>query len=337
MVVAAKSEAAVDMNDKLPSQPLKTPLMSMVDAYTGNGKNCGHRVKRHCKCWPRRPSPPRLGSAEEANELARRPFIEKYYRLEKPRYAHFCCCHNELGNMWTHILAAMVLAYKVTSFATRFAIVDGGGRNASTMTWPFSAYRALIGVFFVVAVATFSVSVQYHWKLCSNHQEVVRWICLDQTSCLVLLAAGFIAGIPLGYHCYPWLLTWYTVQSLSALGVTVAVIMLCPEESGAWRALAVIAFGISSLVPMLHWLVISTEGRRIAGTSLEMGAVAAVVAVVCYTQYIPERFAPGWFDLYFNSHQIWHVLIFAATVIYGDVLVRVFDSTMAGDMCFSVS
>merc|ERR1712008_3313 len=214
--------------------------------------------------------------------------------------------------------------------------INGDVRAASTMNWPFSAYWALIGVFFVIAVATFSVSVSYHWKLCSKQQEAARWMCLDQTSCLVLVAAGFFAGIPLGYHCYPWLLMWYAVQTVSALGVTVVTLTLCSEEN-AWRSLAIIGFGISSLVPMIHWLVISTEGRRIAGSSLEMAALAGVIAAVCYTQYIPERFAPGWFDLYCNSHQIWHVLIFAATVIYGGVLVDVFDSTVAGNMCVGVS
>merc|ERR1719464_1984204 len=45
----------------------------------------------------------RLGTAGEVPELRRRPFIKAHYRLEQPCLRHMWCCHNELGNIWTHV------------------------------------------------------------------------------------------------------------------------------------------------------------------------------------------------------------------------------------------
>ncbi len=46
-----------------------------------------------------------------------------------------------------------------------------------------------------------------------------------------------------------------------------------------------------------------------------MGAFYVVGAMV-YLFQIPERWWPGTFDLWFSSHQIWHLMIIAAVLTH---------------------
>jgi adiponectin receptor len=44
---------------------------------------------------------------------------------------------------------------------------------------------------------------------------------------------------------------------------------------------------------------------------------ALVIALVFYISQIPERFAPGgFFELWFSSHQLWHVFTFAVACLH---------------------
>eukprot|EP00164_Ancoracysta_twista_P008960 GFYU01013114.1.p1 GENE.GFYU01013114.1~~GFYU01013114.1.p1 ORF type:complete len:130 (-),score=31.13 GFYU01013114.1:1-390(-) len=40
------------------------------------------------------------------------------------------------------------------------------------------------------------------------------------------------------------------------------------------------------------------------------------IGVVIYVLKIPERLAPGRFDVWFHSHQLWHVFVLAAAVVH---------------------
>jgi adiponectin receptor len=73
-----------------------------------------------------------------------------------------------------------------------------------------------------------------------------------------------------------------------------------------------LSHGINTLREMcFHWLL-AAGAMYIAGATL-------------YANRVPERLAPGKFDLFFSSHQIFHVfVIFAALSTYACVLV-VFD------------
>jgi adiponectin receptor len=58
-------------------------------------------------------------------------------------------------------------------------------------------------------------------------------------------------------------------------------------------------------------LVIATpEEVGIFLSPIIMSRLCVFIGVIFFLSRIPERHAPGRFDLFLNSHQIWHVLIF---------------------------
>ena len=76
-----------------------------------------------------------------------------------------------------------------------------------------------------------------------------------------------------------------------------------------YRAFRVVCFGlivVFSTIPLLHCIVAIGVKRAVAEASLYHMLVLVILdslAGIVYSCRIPERFAPGRFDIWFHSHQ----------------------------------
>lgn len=271
-----------------------------------------------------------LGTFEEVPEYQRRLYILRHYRLDAPRMRHFWLLHNEFGNMWTHLVALVLTLVRFGSWL-HFELQDS---SATSLAWPRQIYAAGVVSFYFASLLTFGISVMYHWRQSGKEREVSCWLCLDISCCALLLLVGFIAGVPMGFHCHPELQKGYMLQATT---VALAALGAFASESHGTRGHrsthALILGGISALWPALHWLILSTEGRQAAGAWLVLVIISGSLAATFYTKYIPERFAPGRFDLLCNSHQLWHIFIYVAIAAYGEALVVVFKLTASSSFC----
>lgn len=253
-----------------------------------------------------------LGSENDVVELRKRPFICKYYILEKPRLRHLWCCHNELGNIWTHIIAAVLTLLQFSWWAR------------DLISKPISLYSAGIAFYFITSVVTFCISVFYHWKMCAEEEEFLHWLYLDQSSCLGVIVVGFFSGVPMGYHCFPFLQKFYVTLSFIVCLLMAVSVRLIPKER--WDLIAFVIIGgsaVAYLIPAVHWLLICEQGRAAIGTKFSCQIGLTCIAAVLYTKYIPERFSPGKFDLIGNSHQLWHVAVYLSVALFADCLIKV--------------
>ncbi|KAF4012119.1 hypothetical protein G4228_003600 [Cervus hanglu yarkandensis] len=85
------------------------------------------------------------------------------------------------------------------------------------------------------------------------------------------------------------------------------------------RAGVFLGLGLSGVVPAMHFTI--AEGFVKATTVGQMGwfflmAVMYITGAGLYAARIPERFFPGKFDIWFQSHQIFHVLVVAAAFVH---------------------
>ena len=85
------------------------------------------------------------------------------------------------------------------------------------------------------------------------------------------------------------------------------------------RAGVFLGLGLSGVVPTMHFTI--AEGFVKATTVGQMGwfflmAVMYITGAGLYAARIPERFFPGKFDIWFQSHQIFHVLVVAAAFVH---------------------
>ncbi|XP_041083165.1 adiponectin receptor protein 1-like isoform X1 [Polyodon spathula] len=80
-----------------------------------------------------------------------------------------------------------------------------------------------------------------------------------------------------------------------------------------------VGLGLSGIVPTMHFTI--AEGFVKAATVGQMGwfflmAAMYITGAGLYAARIPERFFPGKCDIWFQSHQIFHVLVVAAAFIH---------------------
>lgn len=85
------------------------------------------------------------------------------------------------------------------------------------------------------------------------------------------------------------------------------------------RTAVFLVLGLSAIVPVAH--VVSMYGyHTISHTMglnyLILSGLLYVVGALLYALRVPERFAPGRFDMVGASHQIFHVLILAAAAAH---------------------
>jgi len=80
-----------------------------------------------------------------------------------------------------------------------------------------------------------------------------------------------------------------------------------------------IGLGLSGVIPAVHYIV--TDGFYDAINVAALGwlllmAFLYIAGAVIYAVRIPERIWPGKFDIWFQSHQIFHVFVIAAAFVH---------------------
>ena len=81
------------------------------------------------------------------------------------------------------------------------------------------------------------------------------------------------------------------------------------------------SFGLSGIIPGLHWVLTQEELDLKASLKYSCGClilmgVLYITGALLYALRIPERFFPGKCDVWFHSHQLFHILVIAAAVVH---------------------
>ncbi|KAJ1256812.1 hypothetical protein BS78_K299300 [Paspalum vaginatum] len=176
--------------------------------------------------------------------------------------------------------------------------------------WPLFAYLA--GA--MLCLLTSSVC---HLILCHSERTAYVTLRLDYAGIATLIVTSFY---PLAYYsflCHPALQRLY-MGSITALGAAAVTVSLVPAfqapELRPLRAALFSCMGASGAVPIAHKLVLygGTAPGAVASACYEalMGACYGL-GVAVYAARVPERWAPGRFDLVGHSHQLFHLFVIA--------------------------
>ena len=125
------------------------------------------------------------------------------------------------------------------------------------------------------------------------------------------------------FYCNPYLLYIFnTIIFVACLACFTASMTewMDKKESRTFRGIMYGALGISNVLPSLVILYLSTISkpenhllpidRSFFGILLM--ATFYLTGLVFYVSRMPERFFPRRFDIWLNSHTIWHIFVFAA-------------------------
>ena len=242
--------------------------------------------------------------------------------------------HNETVNIYSHLLAAA--AYAIVGLLWWKSL---GQRSESADTQDIGVFAC----FFLGAMACLGMSATYH--LISNHSESIARLGnkLDYLGIVFLIWGSFIPSISYGFSCDPALIKTYW-SMISTIGAGCAITSTATKfRSPAWRPFRAgmfVAMGLSAVIPVFHGLQLYGLRRMNSLMGLPwlvlQGSLYMLGAAI-YAARVPERFAPGYFDIWGSSHQLFHVLVVLAATSHLQGLLKAFEyrhTQLLSSRCF---
>lgn len=104
------------------------------------------------------------------------------------------------------------------------------------------------------------------------------------------------------------------------------------------RAGVFMSFGLSGVIPGVHWVlshnwIFSVHLRMSVGCLVLMAALY-ITGALLYAMRIPECYFPGKCDIWFHSHQLFHILVIAAAIVhYRGISEMAMYRLQGGDVC----
>ena len=178
-------------------------------------------------------------------------------------------------------------------------------------------------VFLVGAIVCLLFSAVCHTLACVGARvSSIVWR-VDYVGIAALIVASFYPVVFYSFYCVPRARDAY-LATMSAfgvltLGVTLADRFQATKYSPLRAALFSCLGGLGSF-PILHqtWFVWAEKPTPIAvmlWLELLMG-VCYLSGAIIYARAVPEKWKPGRFDLWFSSHNIFHVLVVMGAVVH---------------------
>ena len=186
--------------------------------------------------------------------------------------------------------------------------------NFKVEYWPIYLY--LVGAMFCML----SSSMAHTFSITSPKANMWWWR-IDYVGIAVMISTSYC---PVVYYVFLQETTWrnFYLAVILAAGALVAGVSLLErfqEDSyRVYRAYLFVAYGFFAVIPLFHALTLdlgspldSQSFNNIVMYEVLMGVLYLGGALVYATQF-PEFMFPGKFDLFFNSHQVFHIAIVLA-------------------------
>lgn len=265
-------------------------------------------------------APPRekegqLLSWHEIDEVYREPYILNGYRSPTLSWSqcvqHAFVLHNDVGNFWTHFIPFLVWVVWLIALA---------------ISWEnfFQVYHYPMLCFWAGACSYSLFSSLAHLFCCKSF--LVRTVCfiLDYLGIAMYALGSDIASL---FYLSPTSSLVYRYRNLViSLEVMFAILatLLCGLSRFYWRDLRFVIRATAYVIPYccgigpyLHRVCIcwfyGTDCVPETFLFHMMGVVFTNLLVFFFVTKIPERFCPGKFDRFFQSHQLFHLCAAALT------------------------
>lgn len=221
--------------------------------------------------------------------------------------------HNETVNIYTHLIPAIC-----------FLFGQGAVYRAINHFYPESSLldHVVFSLNVGAAMVTMALSSAYHALM--NHSMPVSNLMLrvDYVGILTLILGSFFSGIYVGFYCEPALCGAYWTMIITLSAIT-SVLVLHPDLQGlryrSHRTWAFILTALSGFAPVIHGLFLYGWDAMWVRSGMPYylleGLVYGLGAFFFITR-IPESVWPGGFDIWFSSHQLFHVFVVLASLVH---------------------
>ncbi|KAF1914964.1 IZH family channel protein-like protein [Ampelomyces quisqualis] len=255
------------------------------------------------------------------------PHILKGYRFSEGKWAcvrSVISIHNELINIWTHLLGFLM----VLSLAFYFYPTSANFGNSS------KADVFIAAVFFFAACKCLACSTIWHTMNSISHQTLLeRFACVDYTGISLLVAASIMTTEYAAFYCEP-VSRWTYMLITAFLGIGGVLLPWHPTFNRADMAWARVLFYCSlALTGFLPFGQLAysrgIEWAQYFYAPITKSLIVYMTGACLYASKVPERFCPGWFDYVGCSHNIWHVAVLGGIVFHYMAMQTMFTSALA--------
>ena len=232
-------------------------------------------------------------------------------------------------NDWTDIHYKELLS---TSLQKIMQTLDKITPEADTINQMMSVFHQKLEIYpFFVYIATvifcLMSSAIYHtfYPLSKTINKILHKF--DMAGISILIFGSCFAMFYYYFYCMPKLRNFYCafifVNSFVTFGFSITD-WINRVETLKWKSLMFASLGLSSIIPMTHLLILAMyanpENDYMPATRcflylVLMGAMY-LGGLAIYATRVPERFYPKVFDIWLNSHTIWHVIVFFAALLH---------------------
>lgn len=218
--------------------------------------------------------------------------------------------HTETGNIWTHLIGFIGFLVLSVSFLVRPGL---------DLHWQ---EKMVVQVFFVSAILALGFSWLFHTVYCHSERVGKIFNKLDYVGIALLVVGSFVPWLHYSFYCHkPYKFVYMTAVLI--LGSICAFVctqdyFLSPKYRSA-RAVLFIALGLSGVIPCTHYVLMEGFWEAVSYSALGWLVLMAVLYIsgaIIYALRIPERLYPGKFDIWFQSHQIFHVFVVLAALVH---------------------
>ncbi|XP_024085807.1 progestin and adipoQ receptor-like protein 1 isoform X2 [Cimex lectularius] len=235
--------------------------------------------------------------------------------------------HNETGNIWTHLIGTLMFSVYLVGFAYQYLGII-----------PFLDYLAIM-FFFVGAILCFFLSTLYHTLMCHSEALVNAFARLDYIGINILITCSHIPWIYYSFYCRKRIRNTY-VATLLLSSVLIALCSLYDRfgeaDSRGFRSGIFGCFAVFSIIPAIH--LVYLDGLQLAYNQAALGWLMLMFSVyfvgaTLYTSRFPERYRPGYFDIFFQSHQLMHVCTVLGSYLHMHVIHKLMSYRMETGPC----
>lgn len=301
------------------TQPLMVPIKSCSDTLTKDSHPIQDKIDKL------------LCTFQELPVWAQdNIYIHTGYRVPTDSYRRclhsLLFVHNETGNVYTHLLGCV--AFVLLAFMT-------GSYLLSTSSAAWSDY-AVLYTFIATAILCLGCSSLFHLFCCHSEEVSKSWNKCDYAGIVFLIVGSFFPAIYYGFYCENnWKLIY--LAGISIFGLTTLLFTVSKTYSQPQyrlhRTALFMCLGFAGLIPISHAVFKVGIADSLNSISLNwvlfMGLFYTLGAVI-YGMRIPERWFPGCFDIWFHSHQIFHVFVVVAAILHYIGVVKAFHYHHSG-------
>ena len=138
---------------------------------------------------------------------------------------------------------------------------------------------------------------------------------------VALIVTSFVPPLMYGFECSPGWRDFY-LTAIVLLGAAVFAVALLPFfQAPRFRVLRAVVFTALAgfgIAPALHGLALHYHEPAMRSAFAHLMAMGGLylAGVALFATRVPERWAPGTFDVWGHSHQLFHVAIVAAAATH---------------------